>query len=155
MQQGEHLAAIAGGQRVFTQQVEDLDHGLARSVVIIAAVTAHQFQQKLQCTLVLLGVDQMNGQLEAGLAIVLVFRQAAAIDLAYVAAGRLDGFWETGLAPWDLAAGSLIIREAGGIISGLDGSENYMETGHVLTGSPKIYSAIARLCANEIRALTT
>ena len=79
---------------------------------------------------------------------------AAALDLCYVASGRLDAFWETGLAPWDLAAGSLIIREAGGIISGLDGSENYMESGHVLTGTPKIYSAMARTCANEIRALT-
>ncbi|MDJ0760048.1 MAG: inositol monophosphatase family protein [Woeseiaceae bacterium] len=79
---------------------------------------------------------------------------AAALDLCYVACGRLDGFWETGLAPWDLAAGSLIIREAGGIISGLDGSEDYMDTGHVLTGTPKIYSALARTCANEIRTLT-
>ena len=78
---------------------------------------------------------------------------AAALDLCYVAAGRLDGFWETGLAPWDLAAGSLIIREAGGIISGLDGSENYLETGHVLCGTPKIYSGLAKLCANEIKAL--
>lgn len=79
---------------------------------------------------------------------------AAALDLCYVAAGRLDGFWETGLSPWDLAAGSLIIREAGGIISGLDGSENFLETGHVLTGPPKIYSGLAKLCAKEIKALT-
>jgi len=79
---------------------------------------------------------------------------AAALDLCYVAAGRLDGFWETGLSPWDLAAGSLIIREAGGIISGLDGSENFLETGHVLTGPPKIYSGLAKLCAKEIKSLT-
>ena len=79
---------------------------------------------------------------------------AAALDLCYVAAGRLDGFWETGLSPWDLAAGSLIIREAGGIVSGLDGSENFLETGHVLTGPSKIYSGIAKLCATEIKALT-
>jgi myo-inositol-1(or 4)-monophosphatase len=78
---------------------------------------------------------------------------AAALDLSYVAAGRLDAFWETGLAPWDLAAGSLIIREAGGIITGLDGSENFLETGHVLTGSPKIYGALTRLCATEIKAI--
>ncbi|MEE4162679.1 MAG: inositol monophosphatase family protein [Woeseiaceae bacterium] len=78
---------------------------------------------------------------------------AAALDLCYVAAGRLDGFWETNLQAWDLAAGSLIIREAGGIVSGLDGSENYLETGHVLAGSPKIYAALARLCANDIRAM--
>jgi len=78
---------------------------------------------------------------------------AAALDLCYVAAGRLDGFWETGLATWDLAAGSLIIREAGGIVSGLDGSENFLDTGHILTGSPKIYAGIAKLCAAEIKAI--
>jgi myo-inositol-1(or 4)-monophosphatase len=79
---------------------------------------------------------------------------AAALDLCYVAAGRLDGFWETGLSPWDLAAGSLIIREAGGIVSALDGNENFMESGHVLTGPPKIYSGLAKLCAAEIKVLT-
>jgi len=78
---------------------------------------------------------------------------AAALDLAYVAAGRLDAFWETGLAPWDLAAGSLIIREAGGIMSGLDGSENFLDAGHVLTGTPKIYAGLAKLCAAEIKRL--
>ncbi|MEM8816766.1 MAG: inositol monophosphatase family protein [Pseudomonadota bacterium] len=78
---------------------------------------------------------------------------AAALDLCYVASGRLDGFWETGLKPWDLAAGSLIIREAGGIVSGLDGSENFMQSGHVLTGSPKIYAALAKLCAHDIKAV--
>ncbi len=78
---------------------------------------------------------------------------AAALDLCYVAAGRLDAFWETGLAPWDLAAGSLIIREAGGIVSGLDGSEDYLDTGHVLCGTPKIYSALAKLCASDIKAI--
>jgi myo-inositol-1(or 4)-monophosphatase len=78
---------------------------------------------------------------------------AAALDLAYVAAGRLDGFWETGLAPWDVAAGSLLIREAGGIFSALDGGEDYMETGNVLTGTPKIYAALAKLCSSEIKTL--
>jgi myo-inositol-1(or 4)-monophosphatase len=78
---------------------------------------------------------------------------AAALDLCYVAAGRLDAFWETGLKAWDLAAGGLIIREAGGIVSGLDGSEDYLDTGHVLCGTPKIYAALARLCSREIKAL--
>ncbi len=78
---------------------------------------------------------------------------AAALDLCYVAAGRLDAFWETGLAPWDLAAGSLMIREAGGIISGLDGSEDYLDTGHVLAGTPKIYAALAQSCAQEIKGI--
>ncbi|MDH4047291.1 MAG: inositol monophosphatase [Gammaproteobacteria bacterium] len=78
---------------------------------------------------------------------------AAALDLCYVAAGRLDAFWETGLSPWDLAAGALIIREAGGIVSGLDGSEGFMESGHVLAGSPKIYSALARLFGPDIKSM--
>ena len=78
---------------------------------------------------------------------------AAALDLCYVAAGRLDAFWEIGLKPWDLAAGSLIIREAGGIVSGLDGSEKYRDSGHVLCGTPKIYAGLAKLCANDIKAI--
>ncbi len=78
---------------------------------------------------------------------------AAALDLCYVAAGRLDAFWETGLSKWDLAAGTLIIREAGGIISGMDGSEDFLDTGHVLTGSPKIYSALAKLLAPDIKEI--
>ena len=78
---------------------------------------------------------------------------SAALDLAYVAAGRLDGFWETGLSQWDLAGGTLMIREAGGIVSGLDGSENYLQTGHVLAGSPKIYAALATLFAADVREM--
>lgn len=78
---------------------------------------------------------------------------AAALDMAYVAAGRLDAYFETGLHSWDLAAGAIIIREAGGIVSGLDGSENFLETGHVLTGTPRIYRDFAKVCSNEIRAL--
>jgi len=75
---------------------------------------------------------------------------AAALDLAYVAAGRLDAFWETGLKPWDIAAGTMIIREAGGIVSGLDGSEDFFDAGHILTGTPKVYAALAKLCASDI-----
>jgi len=78
---------------------------------------------------------------------------AAALDLCYVATGRLDAFWETGLQPWDLAAGTLIIREAGGIVSALDGGENHLETGHVLAGTPRIYRGLAKLCAKEIKAI--
>jgi len=78
---------------------------------------------------------------------------AAALDLCYVAAGRLDAFWETGLKAWDLAAGTLIIREAGGIVSGLDGSENFLDAGHILCGTPKIYAGLAKLCARDIKAV--
>jgi myo-inositol-1(or 4)-monophosphatase len=78
---------------------------------------------------------------------------SAALDLCYVASGRLDAYWETGLKSWDLAAGALIIREAGGIISGLDGSEDFLDSGHVLCGSPKIYSGLAKLFGPDIKAM--
>ena len=64
---------------------------------------------------------------------------SAALDLAYVAAGRLDGFWEFGLSPWDIAAGALMITEAGGMVSDLAGESNYLETGNVVAGTPKVF----------------
>jgi myo-inositol-1(or 4)-monophosphatase len=67
---------------------------------------------------------------------------AAALDLAYVAAGRFDGFWETGLERWDIAAGALIIKEAGGLISDLSGSERYLDNGQVVCGNPKIFKQL-------------
>lgn len=67
---------------------------------------------------------------------------SAALDLAYVATGRLDGFWEFGLAPWDIAAGSLLVQEAGGLISDIDGSENYLTTGNVVAGSAKVFKTL-------------
>jgi myo-inositol-1(or 4)-monophosphatase len=71
---------------------------------------------------------------------------AASLDLAYVAAGRLDAFWEFGLSPWDTAAGNLLITEAGGLVGNLAGGE-YADGGHLLVGSPKVYAALAELLA--------
>ncbi|MGI9331088.1 MAG: inositol monophosphatase family protein [Gammaproteobacteria bacterium] len=73
---------------------------------------------------------------------------AAALDLAYVAAGRLDGFWEFGLQPWDLAAGALMIQEAGGLISELHDAGDFLETGNVCAGSPKVHDALKKLLIN-------
>ena len=67
---------------------------------------------------------------------------SAALDLAYVAAGRADGFWELGLKPWDMAAGALLIWEAGGFVSDLIGGEQFMETGNVVAGNPKVFKAM-------------
>jgi len=69
---------------------------------------------------------------------------AASLDLAYVAAGRLDGFWEFGLSEWDMAAGALLIKEAGGIVTNFRGEDSYLETGNIITGTPKIHRAILR-----------
>ncbi|MDO9597916.1 MAG: inositol monophosphatase family protein [Azoarcus sp.] len=67
---------------------------------------------------------------------------AASLDLAYVAAGRLDGFWEMGLAPWDMAAGVLMIQEAGGLVSDLAGESNFMATGNLVAGTPKVFAQL-------------
>ena len=70
---------------------------------------------------------------------------AASLDLAYVAAGRYDGFWEAGLKQWDMAAGVLLIQESGGLVTDFDGGENYMATGNVIGGNPKIFSQLLQV----------
>jgi myo-inositol-1(or 4)-monophosphatase len=70
---------------------------------------------------------------------------SAALDLCYVAAGRVDAFFEFGLAKWDIAAGALMIREAGGRISDFHGNDGYLESGNVVAGNPKTYAALSKL----------
>ena len=79
---------------------------------------------------------------------------AAALDLAYVAAGRLDGFWEFGLEPWDTAAGVLLIREAGGLITDADGDEHYMASGNIITGNPRVLRELVKVIKPIWRART-
>jgi myo-inositol-1(or 4)-monophosphatase len=67
---------------------------------------------------------------------------SAALDLAHVACGRFDGFWEFGLSPWDMAAGCLLILEAGGIVSDFAGGQNYLESGNIVAGNPKIHEIV-------------
>lgn len=67
---------------------------------------------------------------------------SAALDLAYVACGRLDGFWEIGLKPWDMAGGILLIQEAGGILGDFRGDQNFFASGNVVTGNPRVYEAL-------------
>ena len=70
---------------------------------------------------------------------------SAALDLAYVACGRLDGFWEFGLSPWDMAAGSLLITEAGGLVGDLSGGETYMNSGHIVAGTPRVFAQMLQV----------
>ena len=64
---------------------------------------------------------------------------AAALDLAYVAAGRLDGFWEIGLHEWDMAAGVLLIKEAGGVVTDFSFNDKFLESGNLIAGNPKMH----------------
>ena len=70
---------------------------------------------------------------------------AAALDLAYLAAGRFDGFFELGLKPWDIAAAAVIIREAGGFIGDAAGGERFLESGNVVAANPKVFRAMLRV----------
>ena len=74
---------------------------------------------------------------------------SAALDLAWLAAGRLDGFWEMGLQPWDMAAGALLVQEAGGIVGELNLSQEagrgYLESGRILGGNPKVFDQLLKL----------
>lgn len=71
---------------------------------------------------------------------------SAALDMAYVAAGRADGFWEMGLQPWDIAAGVVLVREAGGFVGDLRGGDNFMASGDVVAANPKLF----KLMVHEI-----
>jgi myo-inositol-1(or 4)-monophosphatase len=70
---------------------------------------------------------------------------SAALDLAYVACGRYDGFWEAGLAPWDMAAGSLLVLEAGGLVGDWKGEQAYLEKGEIVAGTPKVFGQMLSL----------
>ena len=77
---------------------------------------------------------------------------SAALDLAYVAAGRYDGFWEFALAPWDLAAGLLLVREAGGFVSDLAGGQEMMASGDILAANSHLHLPLAALIREAMRA---
>ncbi len=70
---------------------------------------------------------------------------SAALDLAYVAAGRFDGFWEFKLSPWDIAAGTLLVREAGGFVGDLSGGDNFFDTGNIVAANPKCFKAMVQI----------
>lgn len=74
---------------------------------------------------------------------------AAALDLAYVAAGRFDGFWERGLNPWDIGAGLILVREAGGFAAAIDEHENPVESGEVIAGNSALFDSFAGIIRNR------
>jgi myo-inositol-1(or 4)-monophosphatase len=75
---------------------------------------------------------------------------SAALDLAYVAAGRYEGFWEFGLQPWDIAAGILLVREAGGYATDIDGGSDVLKTGNVLAANDHLHGPLAKLIKESL-----
>jgi len=78
---------------------------------------------------------------------------SATLDLAYVAAGRFDGFWEANLSPWDIAAGILIVREAGGFVTDTNGGQKMMETGNIIAANDQLHAPIERVLKRVNRTL--
>lgn len=77
---------------------------------------------------------------------------AASLDLAYVAAGRLDAFWEPNLKSWDIAAGSLLVLEAGGLVTDFDGESDYLTTGEIIAGTPKVFGQLLPVIRRHYKA---
>jgi myo-inositol-1(or 4)-monophosphatase len=77
---------------------------------------------------------------------------AAALDLAYVAAGRFDGFWESGLYPWDIAAGALMIREAGGFVTDREGGQDVLASDTIVAGNEVIHRSLLKTLARPLKA---
>lgn len=75
---------------------------------------------------------------------------AASLDLAYVAAGRFDGFWEMNLKEWDIAAGLLLVKEAGGLVSDFKGGSSYLTTGHTLCATPKVFKPLLQIVQKNL-----
>jgi len=75
---------------------------------------------------------------------------SAALDLAYVAAGRVDGFWELGLSEWDFAAGALLVKEAGGTVSDITGGGRFFETGNIIAGGLRMHTALSKTIAPHL-----
>ncbi len=121
--------ANLNGRRIRVTQTHNLEHALlgtgfpARHIHHLPAYLAMFHDLLQQC-------DEVR---RAG---------SAALDLAYVAAGRLDGFWEIGLSPWDMAAGALLVQEAGGLVGDFSGGHDFLETGNVVAGGAKAFKTI-------------
>jgi len=77
---------------------------------------------------------------------------SAALDLAWLAAGRIDGFWEFNLKAWDIAAGALIVREAGGIVSDFENKEGYLENGDIIAAAPKVFPEMIKIIQEKVAA---
>lgn len=132
--------AQLNGKRIRVTQRHRLDEA-----VLATGLTPDQLSRNLDAYLGMLKTVMMASR-------ALRRQGSAALDLAYVAAGRLDGFWELGLKPWDIAAGSLLVREAGGFVGDLAGGETFLTSGNVVAGNPKVFKALLQALHPHLNA---
>ncbi|HUS25443.1 MAG TPA: inositol monophosphatase family protein [Candidatus Binatia bacterium] len=135
------VGAILNGRKIRVSKTSQLEDSLiGTGVPIGAGSNLDAYLPQLRAI-----VEKTAGVRRAG---------SAALDLAYVACGRLDAFWELNLKPWDMAAGILMVQEAGGIVSDLYGgdADQALGSGNILAASPKLYDLIGPLLRNRTPA---
>jgi myo-inositol-1(or 4)-monophosphatase len=130
--------ALLNNRRIRVSGARELDVALIGTGVPIRAKNLDAYLPMLRAV-----VESTAGVRRAG---------SAALDLAYVAAGRLDAFWELGLKPWDIAAGLVLVQEAGGIISEIYGEPDPLQTGNVLAATPKLHALLSEALTGAVRA---
>lgn len=125
--------AMLNNRRIRVSQCKDLDQSLVGTGVPLQSEYMDRYVPMLRNM-----VEQTSGVRRAG---------AASLDLAYVASGRLDGFWELNLKPWDIAAGIVIVQEAGGVVSELYGTNDVLKSGHILAANSKLHPLLSNSLA--------
>lgn len=131
--------AFLNGKKIKTSGLESIRGGLYATGVPFSGENL----EKIECfTNAMIGIlnTHTSGIRRLG---------SAALDLAYVAAGRYDGFWEANLQIWDIAGGVLLVTEAGGLVSGLQGDSNYLSSGHILAATSGAHQALVDITSEN------
>lgn len=137
--------ARLNGKRIRVSDAKNLEGALLATGIPFGSATIPHIEAYLKCTEDLLK-NNTAGIRRLG---------AASLDLAYLAAGRFDGFYEIDLKPWDIAAGILIVREAGGLVSDLAGGENFLDSGHILCANPKVFKEMLPIVRKNLGHLNS
>jgi myo-inositol-1(or 4)-monophosphatase len=131
--------AMLNDRRIRVSPRRSLDGALIGTGIPFNGFSLEHIDAYLACTKEIAG--QTAGIRRAG---------SAALDLAYVAAGRYDAFWEMNLKQWDIAGGILLVKEAGGLVSDFNGGVNYLESGHIVCGTPKVFKPVLQVVQKNL-----
>ncbi len=131
--------AMLNGRRIRISQRRSLDGALIGTGIPFNGFALEHIDAFLSCLKEI--ASQTAGVRRAG---------SAALDLAYVAAGRFDGFWEMNLKEWDMAAGILLVKEAGGMVCDFKGGNDYMDSGNIVCAAPKLFKPLLQIVGKHM-----
>ena len=134
--------AMLNGRRMRVSHRKSLDGALIGTGIPFNGYAFDNIEPYLACLRAVAG--QTAGIRRAG---------SAALDLAYLAAGRFDGFWEVSLKPWDIAAGVLLIKESGGMVADFKGGNDFMKTGNIVGGTTKTFKPLLSIVGKHMAAV--